>query len=89
MKRLKRYRKKNKKNYIFLKLLVKTLVVFIIITSSIVLYDMYINIEAEPIEDYSAEKLSKEISTNNTSNISDTLEIVTRSVVRNIKNRRK
>lgn len=59
------------------------IIVFIIATSSIVLYDMYINIEVEN-EGYLTEKVSREISTKNTRDISTMLEEVSKSVVRNI-----
>ena len=87
MRRLKNHRKKEKKNHFFLNILTKTLAVFIISTASIVLYDMYVNIDVDEKEYYSSEKLSKEISVENKTDISSTLEKVTKSVVRNIKNR--
>ena len=86
MKRLKNHRKKEKKKHIFLSILLKTLLVFAISTSSIVLYDMYVNIDTEEY-DYSSERLSKEISAEDTLDISTTLEKSIKSVVRNIKNK--
>ena len=84
---LRNYKKREKKNHIFFKIIIKTLAVFIISTSSIVLYDMYVNIDAKPEESYTSEKLSKEINAENTDDISNVLEKATKSVVRNIKNR--
>ena len=49
---------------------------------SIVLYDMYINIDTEK-EIYTAEKTAKEVSTKNTDDVSKMLEKVSKSVVRN------
>lgn len=85
---MKNYRKKEKKNHILAKFLGQTLFIFMIATLSIVLYDMYINIDVEN-EAYTAEKLSKEISTKNTEDVSTMLENVSKSVVRNIENRNK
>ena len=87
MKRLKKHRVENKKNHFFLNILTKILAVFIISTASIVLYDMYVNIDVEPKESYSSEKLSKETNVENVTDISSMLEKATKSVVRNIKNR--
>ena len=87
MKRLKKHRVEKKKNHFFLNILTKILAVFIISTASIVLYDMYVNIDVEPKESYSSEKLSKEINAENVTDISSVLEKATKSVVRNIKNR--
>lgn len=87
MKRLKKHRVENKKDHFFLNILTKILAVFIISTASIVLYDMYVNIDVEPKEYYSSEKLSKEINAENVTDISNMLEKATKSVVRNIKNR--
>ena len=87
MKRLKKHRVEKNKNHFFLNILTKILAVFIISTASIVLYDMYVNIDVEPKEYYSSEKLSKEINAENVTDISSMLEKATKSVVRNIKNR--
>ena len=50
---------------------------------------MYVNIDidVEPKESYSSEKLSKETNVENVTDISNMLEKATKSVVRNIKNR--
>ncbi len=77
---MKNYRKKEKKNHILSRLALQILIIFVIATFSIVLYDMYINIEIED-ENYSAKKTSQEISTNNTEDISKMLEDVSKSVV--------
>ena len=63
------------------------LIIFMIATFSIVLYDMYINIEIED-ESYTPKKVSQEISTENTEDTSTMLENISKSVVRNIKNRK-
>ena len=55
------YNKEKKNNHILLKVLGKLFLIFIIATISIVLYDMYINIEVEE-ESYTADKVSKETS---------------------------
>ncbi len=82
---MKNYRKKEKKNHVISKLILQILIIFAIATTSIVLYDTYINIDVEE-ESYMAEKASKEISIKNTEDVSAMLENVARSVVRNIKN---
>ena len=84
---MKSYRKKEKKNHILTKIMLQILVIFTIATMSIVLYDMYINIDVEK-ETYTAEKTSKEISIPNTQDVSTMLEKVSKSVVRNFKNRK-
>ena len=86
---MRNHRKKEKKKHVLGKIFAQTIFVFSIATMSIVLYDMYINIEVDKEETYSAEKLSKEISTINTEDISEILEDVSKSVVRNIKDRQK
>lgn len=79
---MKSYGKKAKKNHIFTKIIINFLLIFIIATMSIVLYDMYINIDTEK-EIYTAEKTAKEVSTKNTDDVSKMLEKVSKSVVRN------
>ena len=54
------YNKNKKNNYILIKILGMLLLIFIIATTSIVLYDLYINIEVDE-EDYTANRLSKEV----------------------------
>lgn len=80
---MKNYRKREKKNHVISKLVLQALIIFAIATTSIVLYDMYINIEVEE-EPYIAEKTSKETSIKNTEDVSTMLENVSKSVVRNI-----
>jgi len=80
---LEKQRKKGNKSHVIIKIISQMIIVFIIATSSIVLYDMYINIEVEN-EGYLTEKVSREISTKNTRDISTMLEEVSKSVVRNI-----
>lgn len=84
---MKNYVKKQKKNYIISKMILGILIIFMIATFSIVLYDMYINIEIED-ESYTPKKISQEISTENTEDTSTMLENISKSVVRNIKNRK-
>ena len=84
---MKNYIKKQKKNYIVSKMILGILIIFMIATFSIVLYDMYINIEIED-ESYTPKKVSQEISTENTEDTSTMLENISKSVVRNIKNRK-
>lgn len=86
---MKSYRKKEKKNHILTKIMLQLLLIFTIATMSIVLYDMYINIDVDvEKETYTAEKTSKEISIQNTQDVSTMLEKVSKSVVRNFKNRK-
>lgn len=84
---MKDYIKKQKKNYTISKMILGILIIFMIATFSIVLYDMYINIEIED-ESYTPKKVSQEISTENTEDTSTMLENISKSVVRNIKNRK-
>ncbi len=65
--------------------MLEAIFIFIIATASIILYDMYINIEVEPdINYYTAEKLAKEASIEDTDDVSEMLENASKSVVRNI-----
>lgn len=80
---MKNYRRKDVKPHLLSKLILQLVITFIIATFSIVLYDMYINIDVED-SNYTAEKVSKEISTKNTEDVSTMLETVSKSVVRNI-----
>ena len=80
--------KEKNKTHILSRLFSQILLIFLVATMTIVLYDMYINIEVEENDIYVAEKLSKEITTVNTEDISQMLEKVSKSVVRNIKNRK-
>lgn len=58
--------------------------IFIVATASIVLYDMYINIDVKEYGEYTTEKVAKVNKQDDTGDISDTLENVSKSVVRNI-----
>ena len=85
MKVLKNHRKREKKNHIFVKIFAEITLIFAISTMSIVLYDMYINIDV--YEDmYTVEKVSQEASTKVSKDISLVLEEISKSVVRDIKN---
>ena len=86
MKNLKDYIIRESKSHLLSKLVLQILMIFVIATVSIVLYDMYIDIEVEE-GNYSAEKTTKEISIKNTEDVSTMLENVSKSIVRNIKNR--
>lgn len=88
MKILKNHRKKEKKNHIFIKIFAELALIFAISTMSIVLYDMYINIDVYQ-QDYTVDKVSQEASTRDTKDISSMLEEVSKSVVRYFKNRDK
>lgn len=85
MKVLKNHRKREKKNHIFVKIIAEIALIFAISTMSIVLYDMYINIDVYR-QDYTAEKVSQEASTKDTTDVSSMLEKASKSVVRYIKN---
>ncbi len=85
---MKRYKEKEKKNHILGKFITQIIMIFVIATISIVLYDTYIDIEIED-ESYTVEKVAKEINAESTEDISTMLETVSKSVVRNIKNRNK
>lgn len=85
MKILKNHRKREKKNHIFVKIFAEIALIFAVSTMSIVLYDMYINIDVYQ-QDYTVEKVSQETSAENTKDVSSMLEEVSKSVVRNFKN---
>ena len=73
--------KREKKNNIVTNLIGEALFMFVIATASIVLYDMYINIDVTPQESYIPEKIAKEVNVDNVSDISDMLENTSASVV--------
>ena len=60
--------------------------IFIVATTAIILYDMYINIEVAPDEKYKPEKISKQVNVESTNDMSEIIENTSKSVVRNIKN---
>ena len=78
---MKKYSKKPKKTHLVTWLIWEAISIFIIATVSIVLYDMYINIDVVPEQKYTAEKTSKEVNAENENTISDTLEKASKSVV--------
>lgn len=78
------YKKKKSKTNIIMWLIGELVFIFIVATASIVLYDMYINIDVNEYKEYTAEKISQINKEEGTSDISDTLENVSKSVVRNI-----
>lgn len=80
----KSYIKKEKRKNVFGYIIGEMLLMFVIATASIVLYDMYINIDVTPQVSYKPEKVAKEANIENTTNISDMLESVSANVVRNI-----
>ena len=79
---MRNHRKKEKKNHIFVKLFAEIALIFAISTMSIVLYDMYINIDVYD-NNYNVEKVSQETSLGNIQDESLMLEEVSKSVVRN------
>lgn len=81
---LKNYIKKQNKNHTLSKITIQIFLIFAIATTSIILYDMYINIEIEDSTSYSANKVAKETSTENTDDVSTMLTNASKSVVRNI-----
>lgn len=64
----------------------ETLLIFTVATISIVLYDMYINIDVDKETKYETQKIAKEVNTEETEDISVTLENASKSVVRHIEN---
>lgn len=82
---MKNYNKKDKKQHLLTWVIGEAILIFAIATIAIVLYDTYINIEVTPLPEYQAEKITKEVNTNNTKDISEMLESASKSIVRNIK----
>lgn len=85
MKRRNEFLRAQKREYTIIKVFLELIVIFLIITISIALYDMYINIEVDK-DLYTVGKVAKEIESNDANDISSTLEKVSKSVVRNFKN---
>ncbi len=81
---MKGYRKKEKKAHLLAWVIGEFILIFIIATISIVLYDIYIHIDTSPEESYVPVKITKEVNTEEVDNISETLESVSKSVVRHI-----
>lgn len=75
-----------KKTHTLTWLIGETLLIFTVATISIVLYDMYINIDVDKEVKYETEKIAKEVSAEDIEDISITLENASKSVVRYIKN---
>lgn len=80
------YKRKERKENTIAWAITETLFVFVIATITIILYDMYINIEVKQYPDIETQKLAKEVSTGDAENISTMLEEASKSVVRNIEN---
>lgn len=78
------YNKKKNKTNVFVWLISEIFLIFVTATASIVLYDMYINIDVVEYDGYVPEKIAKEVNTENTNDISGILENVSKSVVRDI-----
>ena len=81
---MKGYRKKEKRTHLLTWVIGEFILIFIIATISIILYDIYIHIDTTPEESYAPIKISQEVNTENVNDISEVLEIASRSVVRNI-----
>lgn len=73
--------KKKEKNNILTWVIGEAIFIFIVATATIILYDMYINIDVTPHESYIPEKVAKEVNVENTSDISETIENTSQSVV--------
>ena len=73
--------KKEKKQNVFTYLIGEALFMFVIATASIILYDMYINIDVTPQISYTTEKTTKAVNINETNDVSDMLENASLSVV--------
>lgn len=80
---MKSYKNKNK-SHVIVWMIAEIVFVFVIATVSIILYDMYINIDVDDTKTYVAEKTAKEVTAEDTNDISEVLENASRSVVRNI-----
>ena len=83
---MKKYKEKEKKDKTLIWALEELMLIFVVATVSIVLYDIYINVDIEPKQEYSATKITKETNIGETKDVSGMLENVSESVVRNIKN---
>lgn len=85
--KLKNYKNKSHKTSLFTWLIGEAILIFAVATVSIALYDMYIKIEVTPYDNYTAEKTKSEVSSNeDKEDVSNILENVSKSIVRNIKN---
>lgn len=81
---MKGYRKKEKKAHLLAWVIGEFVLIFIIATISIILYDMYIHIDVEPEESYVPIKVTQEANTKDIIDISEILENASKSVVRDI-----
>ena len=77
---MKNHRKKEKKNHLFIKIIGEIILIFAIATTSIVLYDMYINIDVYE-NSYNIAKVSQETLSEDTRDISGILEETSKNVV--------
>ena len=84
--KLKKYNNTEKKNNPLIWAIEELILIIIVSTVSIILYDIYINIDVEPKTNYEVLKTAKEVDVENLSDISEILERTSKSVVRNIKN---
>ena len=80
---------KKEKQHILPWVIGEAVLIFLVATASIILYDIYINIDVNQEETYIPEKISKEVNANDETNLSEILESVSKSVVRHIKNNSK
>ena len=82
LKKYNKYEKKEKKENVFTWFIWETIFIFAIATATIVLYDMYINIDVKPYQTYTAEKVAEEVVIDpETNGTSEMLENVSKSVV--------
>ena len=80
MKNYGNYKKKEKK-HILTWVIGEAIFIFIVATATIILYDMYINIDATPRETYIPEKISREVNVENSNDMSQIIENTSQSVV--------
>lgn len=85
-KTLKRYKDNEKNNNKLIYAIEELILIFAVATISIILYDIYINVDVVQEENYETTKTLKEVNIDNESDISEILENTSKSVVRNIKN---
>ncbi len=78
------YDKRISKQKLFIWLIGEAFFIFVVATTAICLYDTYINIEVKSYDNYTLEKTSEKIEKEENADISDTLEEVSKSIVRNI-----
>lgn len=79
---MKGYKKKEKKPHILTWVIGEFVLIFVVATIAIILYDIYIHIDATPEESYVPVKIAKEVNTENVTDISEILENASKSVVR-------